>query len=195
MARPPASQQRILDGARRTLDQYGWQRTTADRIATEAGVSRVTLHRRGLTKEAILEQLAEQAIERYQKAMWPVLTAPERASERLDRALGTLCELAEENMSLLLALDAEANASVFHDHGGPEVLTRNVFTEPLERVLRDGVADGSVRAPEDPAEAATVLFNLVGWTYIHLRSGHHWSPERAQRATLDAALRGVLTAE
>jgi len=45
-----------------------------------------------------------------------------------------------------------------------------VFTESLERLLRDGIADGTLR-PEDLRESATVLFNLVGWTYIHLRSG------------------------
>ena len=62
-----------------------------------------------------------------------------------------------------------------------------MWTDPLERLLRDGAADGSLR--ERPArQTATVLFNLVGWTYIHLRSGHGWSPERALDATLDIAL-------
>lgn len=41
-------------------------------------------------------------------------------------------------------------------------------------------------------ETATVLFNLVGWTYIHLRTGHGWRPERAQTATVAIALHGVL---
>jgi hypothetical protein len=53
-----------------------------------------------------------------------------------------------------------------------------VFTDPIERILRDGIADGSLR-PVDPLETATVLFSLVGWTCIHLRTGHAWSA-RAQ---------------
>ena len=110
----------------------------------------------------------------------------------MQRALVTLCELAEENLSLLLALDAAANAAVFHEDAGGEAMTRDVFTEPLERLLRDGAAEGTLAPIEDPAETATVLFNLVGWTYIHLRSGHRWSPARARRATMDVALRGVL---
>jgi hypothetical protein len=36
-----------------------------------------------------------------------------------------------------------------------------VFTEPLEKLLREGIADGSLR-DVDPVETATVLFNLVG---------------------------------
>ena len=193
MARPLAAEDRILAGARRALDRYGWQGATAERIAAEAGVSRVTLHRHGLTKEAILARLAEQGAARYREAMWPVLTAPEPAAERLERALVVLCELAEENLGLLVALDAQANAAVFHEAGEQEVLTRDAFTEPLERLLRDGAMEGSVASGDDPLETATVLFNLVGWTYIHLRTGHRWRPERARAETIAIALRGVLT--
>jgi hypothetical protein len=66
-----------------------------------------------------------------------------------------------------------------------------VFTEPLERLLRDGAADGSL-AVVDPLEEATVLFNLVGWTYVHLRTGHGFAPERARRGVLDPVLHGLL---
>ena len=192
MGRAPASEERILAGARRALDRHGWQRVTVEQIAAEADVSRVTLHRRGLTKDAILARLAEQATERYREAMWPVLTGPEPASDRLVAALGVLCDLAEENLSLLLALDAQANAQIFHTADRTEALTRDVFTEPLERLLHDGVNEGGVRTVSDPIETATVLFNLVGWTYIHLRSGHGWRPARARDATLDVALHGLL---
>jgi len=191
VARAPASREAILAATQRVLDRDGWQGTSAERIAAEAGVSRVTLHRHGLTKEVILGQLGEQAVERYREAMWPVLTGPETAGERLEHALEILCDLAEKNLGLLLALDAQANAAVFHEGSGEGALTRTVFTEPLERLLRDGEAEGSLRKLEDPLRTATVLFNLIGWTYIHLRSGHGWSPDTACEATLDLVLNGL----
>lgn len=189
MAGAPVSDQHVLDAAGRVLDADGWRSLTAERVAAEAGVSRVTLHRRGWTKGAILAALATQAEARYRERMWPVLTREGSGGERMRFALATICELAEESLNLLLALDAEANAVVFHDPGDDDALTRSVFTEPLERLLRDGAADGTLRNVE-PIETATVLFNMVGWTYIHLRSGHGWSAERARRTTLDAVLRG-----
>lgn len=97
----------------------------------------------------------------------------------------------QENPSLPRALDAQANAPVFHDRG-EEALTRDVFTEPFERLLRDGLSEGVIATLDDPAETATVLFNLVGWTYIHLRSGHGWPADRARTAALRVALRGGL---
>ena len=190
MSRPAASDQAILDGAQKALDRHGWQHLTIERVAEEAGLSRATLHRRGVTKEELLGRLGERAVDAYRKAMWPVLTAEGDAVERLERALAVICELAEANLNLLLALDAHANAAIFHSAEQEEALTRDVFTEPLDRLLRDGAADGTLR-PLEPLETATVLFNLVGWTYIHLRSGHHWPPDRAKRATLEIALGGV----
>ena len=180
--------ERVLDGARAALAKHGWPGVTLERIAEEAGVSRVTLHRRGVSKDALLGRLAERAIEEYRAAMWPALTGAGSGAARLEQALAALCEVAEANLALLLALGAASDA-VFHEQG-EEALTRGRFTEPLERLLRDGAADGTLHAP-DPVEAATVLFNLVGWTYVHLRTGHGWPPERARGATLPVALDGV----
>ena len=180
----------LLDAARRVLAQRGYAGTTAERIASEAGLSRVTLHRRGLTKDIILDQLAEQATERYRHRMWPVLTSAGSGRERLGRALEALCESAELNMEVLLALQTRTDA-VFHDAAadGP-VATRSVFTEPIERILTEGADDGSLKQ-SDAAETATILFNLVGWTYIHLRSGHRWPAEQARRAVIDIAMNGI----
>lgn len=180
--------ERVLDGALAALARHGWAALTLERIAAEAGISRVTLHRRGVTKEALLGRLAERAVEEYRAALWPALTSPGHAGDRLEQALGALCDVAEANLALLLALGAATDA-VFHEEG-EEVLTRGPFTEPLERLLRDGAADGTLR-PGDPVETATVLFNLVGWTYVHLRSGHGWQADRARTATLSVALDGV----
>jgi AcrR family transcriptional regulator len=179
----------LLEAGRRVFATHGYGGATVERIAKEAGLSRVTLHRRGVSKETILATLAEHGIERYRAALWPALTAAGNGAERLRAALEGLCEAAEDNLEVLVALNSQTDA-VFHETG-EEVLTRDVFTEPLERLLRDGATDGSLQQLE-PVETATVLFNLVGWTYIHLRTGHGWPPERASSGVLEIALTGVV---
>ena len=179
----------LLDAARRVFAEHGYAGATAERIAAAAGVSRVTLHRRGITRDGLLAELVALATDDYRRTMWPALTAGGSGAERLELALEALCQAAEEHMALLIALRAQADA-VFHQEDD-EALTRSVFTEPLERVLRDGIADGTVRDC-DPVEMATVLFNLVGWTYIHLRTGHGWKPDHARAATLEPVLHGLL---
>jgi AcrR family transcriptional regulator len=196
-----AADPHILAAARQAIERHGWRDATLERIADEAGLSRMTLHRRGVTREAVLESLAQAFEVEYRGAMWPALTAPGSARERLEQALAALCDMCDANMGLLAALGESARWDIFHEEGAaardehvpetPGVLTRSVFTEPVERLLRDGAADGSLRAVEDPVETATVLYNLVSHTYRHLRRGHGWPPERARKGVLDLALDGV----
>jgi AcrR family transcriptional regulator len=182
---------RILPGARRAIELHGWQGATLERIAAEAGTSRMTLHRRGVTRDAVLSALAASLEQQYRDALWPALTAPGDGRARMEQALEALCGVVEENLALVAALDDRPRDAIFHEDATGSGLTRSTFTGPVERILRDGAADGSLRPVEDPAETATVLFNLIGWTYRHLRRGHGWSPERTTRNVLSIALDGV----
>jgi AcrR family transcriptional regulator len=182
--------ERVIEGARRAVERHGWEGLTLQRLADEAGVSRMTLHRRGVSREVLLAALAERLEAEYREALWPALTAPGSALERLELALTQLCGVADRNLELMDALGHGERDVVFHEQTKP-ALTRSVFTEPVERLLADGVAEGSLDVA-DPKETATVLFNLVGHTYRHLRTGHGWSAKRTRKAVLGLALRGVV---
>jgi AcrR family transcriptional regulator len=189
---PPATavDTALLAAARRTLERHGAARATLERIAEEAGLSRVTLYRRGLSRAAILTALADGILERYREALWPVLTASGTGAARLRRALTAACEVAEDNLELLLALGERVGAGLSTSAGERQAAARRTLTEPLERLLRDGVSDGSLRRA-DARETATALLQLVVWTYAHLRAGPGWSARRARRVTVELALQGV----
>lgn len=179
----------LLTGAHRAIERWGWRQATLERIAAEAGVSRMTLHRRGITRDGLLAALAERLETAYRSAMWPALTARGSGRERLESALAGYCGSVEANLEVLSALAEADHNAIFHDeHRGG--LTRPGFTEPIRRLLEDGAADGSLVA-DDAEETATLLLNLVGWTYRHLRRGHGWSAERARDGVLRIALDGV----
>jgi AcrR family transcriptional regulator len=180
----------FVDAAQRVFSTHGYTGATMERIAQEAGVSRVTLHRRGVTKDSLFGDLVASAIEDYRGDMWPILTASESGAARLGLALECLCAVTEAHMALLTAMRERAD-EVFHE-GQREALTRSVFIEPFERLLRDGAMDGSLQET-DAKETATVLFNMVGWTYIHLRTGHGWSKERSRRGVIAPLLNGLLS--
>jgi AcrR family transcriptional regulator len=185
----PKVPQHIVDGARHVLAEDGLAAATLERISVAAGVSRMTLHRHGLSKRDILDALAERLEADYREALWPVLVSKGNAADRLRRALEIECDVAEDNLAVLEALSTAAHGAVYHE-AGSGVMTRPVFVEPIERLLLDGVTDGTL-AVSDAAETATVLFNLVGHTYRHLRTGHGWTPKRARDAVLAVAIEGV----
>jgi AcrR family transcriptional regulator len=188
MSAPPEVPPHIVEGARHVLAEDGLAAATLERISAAAGISRMTLHRRGLSKSDILRAIAERLEQDYREAMWPALVAKGSGRERLEQAAGLLCDVTERNRSLLEALSASARDAIYHDQD----MTRSAFTEPLERLLIDGVQDGTL-APCDPAETATLVFNAVCHTYGHLRAGHGWMAKRARAGIIRLAMDGLVS--
>ena len=189
----PAVPPHIVDAASHVLAQDGLAAATLERISAAAGVSRMTLHRRGVSKQDILRALTERLEADYRDAMWEALVARGVAADRLRIALERLCDVSERNLGLLDGLSASARDAIYHEPEGSR-LTRSVFVEPLERLLLDGAADGSLAAV-DAREMATVLFNAVGHTYRHLRTGHGWEPSAPVRVCWTWRCRGLSLAE
>jgi AcrR family transcriptional regulator len=181
----------VLEGVRRAVSKFGWHGATLERIAQEAGISRVTLHRRGISKATILRSLAERYEADYREALWPALTSSDSGRERLEQALDAICALTERHLETLIALSDEEDSVLFHEETGePLASSREFLLEPVRKIVDDGARDGTLRAA-DPTETATVLLNVVERTYRHLRHVHGWDAERSRRALVGLALHGL----
>jgi AcrR family transcriptional regulator len=180
----------VVDAARRLAARDALAGASMDAIAREAGISRVTLYRRGETRAAILDALRGELAREERDLLLPILAGDGDARTRLTRALEALCASRDARADWLAGLDAAARNAIYHE-AGDEALTRSEFVAPIVRLLRDGALDGSLRELPDVEEAATVLYNQVVWTYQHLRRDHRWSAERATRAVIDLAVDGL----
>lgn len=183
---------RLLAAGREIVAAHGLRGLTLDRLASASGISRMTLHRHGITTAQIAEALVDDAADQYLAAVLPPLTGPGDAHTRIEAVLQAMFVVADNNLLLLASLYAHPD-SVFHNaaDGSAEVTTNDVFTRPLARLLRDGALDDTLRQVGDPEATATTLFNIAGWGYIHLRYAQRWPPERASAAVLDLVLRGL----
>jgi AcrR family transcriptional regulator len=166
------------------LRERGWDGLTLERVAEVAGRARSTLWRQGLTREALIGSLVGELADDFRASMYPVLTAGGDGRERLVRCLEALCDLLERHLPLLLATD-----EAFHQDTAPGQAPD--YLHPLIRFLRDGAADGSLPAVEDPVEAADLAFNGVAWTYVHLRGRHGWPEEKARSRVVALVLYGI----
>lgn len=192
----PGFEDRLVAAAMTVLAEHGLAGLTLARVAEALGGSRMTLHRRGVTHEGLVQRVSLLAAQEYQQAIWPALTSAGTAEQRLEQALRATCQVADTYAKLLIGLYAD-DGGIFHDvetAGDDErsaaVATRSVFVEPLARLLRDGEQDGTLIAA-DPDETATVLFNQVGWTYLSLRQGQRWEPSRAADVVVRNAMASV----
>lgn len=184
---PLPSDAELMASVETAVAAHGLDTVTLEHIAHAAGVNRVTLYRRGHTRESLLARAAASAAAEFRGASLEPLTNSGSAPDRLDLLAEALFDLADRHLALLAGL-FDGPAAVFHlalkDH---QVLTRQEYTEPFARILHDGQTEGTLTTA-DPDEDAEVLFNLLGWTYIHLRRSHGWEPTRA-RAALKRQLR------
>jgi AcrR family transcriptional regulator len=181
---------RVLDAAVRVLAVDGWEQLSLERVADAAGVSRVTLWRQGVTRDALSGALLARLAYDYRDAMWGVLTAPGTGRERLTRALEALCAVADRHLDLLLASDTAFHRAWARIQSEPSQAGVS-FLGPFVRIIEDGVADGTLRAVGEPLVVADVLFNTVCWPYVHLRGRHEWTSTDATERVVGLVLDGI----
>ena len=183
--RPPKEppEPKLIEAARKAIEKHGYAGLTLERIAGEAEVSRVTLHRRGHSKDEIFNALVVQVREEHRDALWPALTASGDGADRLRIAVTKVCDMCERDLDVMLAMRAQLDA-VAHGAKGPDPQTNWIVAEPLQVLARDGIADGSLR-DGDPEELGALLVNWAGWTYVHLRTAFAWKPRRARSVVVE----------
>ena len=181
---------RVLDAAVRVLAVGGWEQLSLERVADAAGVSRVTLWRQGVTRDALSGALLGRLAHDYRDTMWGVLTAPGTGRERLTRALEALCAVADRHLDLLLVSDTAFHRAWARLQSEP-AQSGVSFLGPFVRILEDGVADGTLREVGDPVVVADVLFNTVCWPYVHLRGRHEWTSTDASARVVGLVLDGI----
>ncbi|MFD4178919.1 MULTISPECIES: TetR/AcrR family transcriptional regulator [Streptomyces] len=181
---------RFLDAAVDLIADVGWDHVTLQAVADRAGVSRATLWRQVGGKDALREGLLRRLSLDYRESLWPALTAAGNGQERLRQALEQLCAVIDRHLPLLVVFDTAFHDAPSGEAGEKEKLPSG-FVQPLARLIRDGVTDGSLNPPTDCEQAASLVFNAVCWPYVHLRRHHGWPSDEARRLLLDLVLNGV----
>jgi AcrR family transcriptional regulator len=177
---------RVLGAVERVLTRTGMTGLTLSAVAEEANVSRVTLHRWGATIDDLLVAVIVRVVEDARGSLWPVLTGPGDAASRLREGFETLCAVCERNAGVMGAMYGVPPRPL---PGRPGRTTSLELIEPFERLLRDGVLDGSLRSA-DPTRDATLVVNTAIWAYLHMRRAHRWP-----RAEVSARVVGLVMAD
>jgi len=181
--------QQLRNAVDTVVNGRGWAGTTAELVARAAGVNRTTLYRNGFTRERLLAEAAAASARDFEAATLAPLTAAGSAKDRMLLLLDALYGLADEHLGLLAGL-FDGPSAIFHmalDTDDPTALTRLEYTDPFQRLLTDGNTDGTL-ASSDTGTDAELIFNTAGWTYIHFRRSHGWSPEKARPAVTRVTL-------
>jgi AcrR family transcriptional regulator len=157
---PAASDDPILAAARSLALDVGFRRATLADVARRAGVSRMTVYRQYDDIGAIWSRLLTDELVGLLDDSAADLAALPTARERLVQAAVVLVDGISQHPLLrrALDLDPELVLPLVVDRLGS---TQRAALARIEGLLRDGVADGSVRADLDPVPAAYAVLLAV----------------------------------
>lgn len=162
------------DGVRRTyivrtaaglFSSHGYTSTSIREVAAAVGLSKPGLYHYFPTKEAILEEIAEGAIESLLAHLERAMVTPGRTVDRLRELVVGRVEVIGENHDALKVFWQERARL------GPEANARlnrrmHHYHEEAISLIRDGQAEGVVRRDLDPQMAMLGLLGMTGWAYL-----------------------------
>jgi AcrR family transcriptional regulator len=157
--RVETSNRRLLQAAAELIVEKGWEATTAAEIGRRAGYSRAMVHARFGSKDAILEAFLHEYVRHLNPDPDPKTSGMQQVLAHFDR----IEEIYTEDHELLLAMfvatfEAVKSTSPLRQRVRDQLKSGS---EKVEKGLRKGIRDGSVRSGIDIARAVTDISTAV----------------------------------
>lgn len=169
---PPLTPDRILDAAEGVLRRHGPRKTAVVDVARALDVSHGTIYRHFPSKEALREAVARRWLHAVAGPLAAVAAGEGPAAPRLRRWLDTLIAVKRRKV-----LDDPEMFAAYSALAGDarEVVRQHVdeLAGQLERILRDGAAQGAFDVA-DPAAAARAVLDATA-RFHHPAHADGWS--------------------
>jgi len=163
--RVETSNRRLLQAAAELIVEKGWEATTAAEIGRRAGYSRAMVHARYGSKDAILEAFLHEYVKHLNPDPDPKTSGLQQVLAHFDR----IEEIYVEDRGMLLAMfvatfEAVKTTSPLRQRVRDQLKSG---ATKVEKGLRKGIRDGSVRSGIDIARAvsdiSTSVFGIAFW--------------------------------
>ncbi|NEA36962.1 TetR/AcrR family transcriptional regulator [Streptomyces sp. SID13031] len=184
----PAAARRLLTGAIDAFAERGFQATTTRDIASRAGMSPAALYVHYPSKERLLFEISLYG----HRAALEILTAANTADSPADRLRAMVSAFTAwhaEHHTIARVVQYEL-AALSPEHFAEVATIRRAISTLIEKVLTDGVSDGTFAVPDLPGTTLAVLslsIDVARW-YDPARRP---SPEALGATYADLALRMV----
>jgi AcrR family transcriptional regulator len=165
---------RLIDAAERRFGRYGYRRTSVADITDEASTGKGSLYLHFPSKSDLYLAVVERRVSAFVDCAVAAMGGARPAPARLASLVAATAEHYRRDEFLAASLLGDADLVAGEAAELAADLQRGRIQGLIAGVLRDGQAEGSIRADLDPATAAEVLFE-IGWAVVrrHLerRSG------------------------
>jgi TetR/AcrR family transcriptional regulator, cholesterol catabolism regulator len=186
-----AIEEEVLRVAADKFGKQGYQATTLDEIAAEAGISRAAFYLYFPSKEELLRRMYKQVIDTVQAAIERIvvedLPVPEKLRRIIRHQVGYMVAnipLTQVFFSEIFSLPPELSRWV--------KLANRAFGAVIERVVNEGVQKGELR-PLHPKRFTYALMGMCNWMHRWYRPGGEWTPDTVAEEFIRILESGYLT--
>jgi TetR/AcrR family transcriptional regulator, fatty acid metabolism regulator protein len=192
MSAADTSRQKILDAAVRTFARQGYEATRVGDVAKDAGVAYGLVYHYFGSKEAVLEAVFREAWGRLLAAVALAEQTGETAPDQLSLVVKIVLRAWRDDPDLVRLLVREITRS---PHIQDELDEIGQAFASLERIVRRGQAEGSLRPELDAQFAAWMLYGameevLTGWVLGQLADDAA-AVAAAEREIIDTLVGGL----
>jgi AcrR family transcriptional regulator len=187
-----AIEEEVLRVAADKFGKQGYQATTLDEIAAEAGISRAAFYLYFPSKEELLRRMYNQVISTAQAAIEQIVVEDLPVPEKLRRIIRHQVRYMATNIPLSQVFFSEI-FSLSPELGRSVKLANRAFGAVIERVVSEGVQKGEL-TPVHPKRFTYALMGMCNWMHRWYRPGGEWTPDTVAEEFIRILEFGYLTA-
>jgi len=188
------TKRKILEAAAKCFSEGGYAKTTMDKIAEEAGVSKGALYWHFKSKEELFVELKERSIAKARKQFEKLFAQKKPFDIKLREAIGLYISFLVPENREVARLNAEFLAEA------PKIPKLNdmlkdqyeMFRSLIASTIREAIEKGELRKDIDPEIVSLILLAMLDGLELHwaiLELDFDW--EKVKENLLDILMKGM----
>jgi len=150
----------ILSAAKRVFSRKGYEATTMEDIAAEAGFGKASLYFYFKGKEEVFLSLIKDGLERQKNLLKEVMNRQLSNVEKLEAVLAKFFEYVQENREFMRIVHSESQklyATTLREVRSSIIREHKKRTEGIASIIREGIKSGEFRKVEPTLAAASFM--------------------------------------
>lgn len=189
---PSRSAEKIYQQATRLFGERGYPSTSMRDIGEAVGILAGSLYSHISSKEALLLDIIETAIDRYLGAVTPLAQSAEPADVRLRQSIKAHVHLVADNVEETLV--ANHQWKYLSEVNRKRVAAKRQACEDLfVAILDDGIASGTFKAVPHPRITVAGIMGMLNWIPEWFSPKGSETPEQIGDDLADLVLSGLVT--
>ncbi len=178
----------ILSLSKKRFERFGYNKTTVDEIASDAGVSKRTLYQEFESKEKILQELFMFEALSVRKAILNQIKKITDPSEKLQTYLRLAKKYLDQNPFIVNVLNDESGFFAPFLKDKPRVVEEGI-EEIMVSILKEGMEKGVFRKMDEKVVGHCIFLLFKGFTYGRREGGKSFSNQTIE--VFDFVINGI----